>query len=583
MQNSPITRLREAMNKDQIDGFYLPRTDNFLSEYLSPSDERLAWLYGFTGSAGTAIILADKALLSVDGRYITQAPMEVDSDIIDIVNIAEQSPIDWLITQGRDKPLIIGYDANLMRVSAFKQMQQQCAEHQITLKAMNGYIDDLWHDQPMEQPQKIFAVKPVIYDDDSASKRQKIAEIINQYDADYYLTITSDCQSWLLNLRGRDIPYNPVFKSFFLLTCHEAGHWFVDNNKLSDDVPLDSDINIYGFDEFAPFMQNLHGKKLLLDEKYMTQAIIDLCQAHDIKIIAIDDPIINAKALKSPAEIAAMRQANIYDGAAFCRILYDLCVHEDIIDEYDIINRLEHYRKIYDDYVGQSFETISGSGAHGAIIHYRVSDDSNRQPQYGELILLDAGGQYQCGTTDMTRTCFYGRTKGYMPTDIQKQQYTAVLQGHIDIAKAIFPNHVTGAQLDSLARRYLWQYGWDYDHGTGHGVGCFLNVHEDGAGIHPRFAKAIKSGMVISNEPGYYVPNQYGIRIENLILATPYKDNQIYFETLGLAPYDPILIDHDMLNDQQKQWLNDYHDMLCAQLKDYLPDDVFTWLKQQKA
>ena len=589
--SAKITFLRQKLCDNGLDGYYLPRTDYFLSEYLSADDERVAWLYGFSGSAATAVILLDKAILVTDSRYIIQAPIEVDTNVVDVVNINKQTPIAWLCDEARayhkhcKKSLQIGYDPFLMRASLFAEFTETIDNHPFNLIEYPAFIDNLWQEydsKPSQIPKAIFQIHEGLYEHNCLKKCHDIAQIVNDNKADYFITIMSDCQAWLLNMRGDDINFNPVFKSYFLLDKHAKGYWFVDKRKISPDLNIPSHVSLYDFSQFNDYIKKLSAQHVILDKKYITQGIINILSSYHVNITDVSDPIINAKAIKSSVEINGMRQAHIFDGAAFTCLLYDLCVTQDLPDELSVINRLESYRQQYTAYRGPSFDTIAAYGAHGAIIHYRANKTSNIQLEEGNLFLCDAGGQYHCGTTDMTRTVFIGRQSNTSPTKEQIKHYTAVLQGHIDLANAYFPHGVTGAQIDSFARRYLWQYGLNYDHGTGHGVGCYLNVHEDGAGIHQRFNKAITAGMTISNEPGYYYEGYYGIRLENVILARQDEKNYVFFETLGLAPYDITLIDKNMLHQDQLQWLDTYHHDICKTLKNYLPEHVFNWLLQQK-
>lgn len=564
-----IESLQKLLKDLNLDCFIVPRSDRYQGEYVVEADERLAWFTGFTGSAGIALVFQDHVALFVDGRYTLQAEQQVTDPAIRIIPLMEQSPYSYASKYGN---ITIGFDPWLMSVKDYAHWKTNT---QFTLIPINNPIDLLWTDRPLRP------TNPVVLHDESysgqslAEKLGLIYEELEKLKTDALLVMAPDNMCWALNCRGSDFPFTPLVDWFGIIEKGKGVHVFCDQAKISPSILLyfGNRVQIHPIEQLSDVM--LKFESIILDPEitpiYIHQLIKD-------KGILKSDPITLLKSCKSSTELDGIRAAHLRDGVALTKFLCWLDT-ENLEDhnEITVANKLEEFRQENNLYQGPSFPTISGYADHGAIVHYRATDKSAKQLGQN-LLLIDSGGQYLDGTTDVTRTITLGE-----PTIEQKTNYTLVLKGHITLAMSQFPVGTTGSQLDVLARFHLWQHGLDYDHGTGHGVGHYLNVHEGPQRISKAGnATALKPGMILSNEPGYYKNGHYGIRIENLVAVqktqTHYERDMLCFETLTLAPMDRRLIDETILTSAEWQWLNAYHIKVRETLLPHLDPDTAAWL-----
>jgi len=581
-----LSLLRAEMKRRGLAGFMVPRADAHQGEYVPPHDARLSWLTGFTGSAGTAIILRDEAAIFVDGRYTLQVRDEVDTSLITPLPVMEQSPEDW-IAGHLHKDDRLGYDAWLHTPEGVSRLQSACAKAGAALEACtDNPVDTVWADQP-PPPKAPITPYPLEYaGETSASKRARIAEIVTKTPADASVLSMPDSIAWLLNIRGGDVAHSPLPLSFAILYADGRSDLFLDPDKISHGLAahLGDQVTLLNPDRLGPALDALgkNAKRVLLDTSTVAAYIANRLTAAGAKIISGADPCALPKARKNPTEIAGTQKAHIRDGAALCSFLawLDQAAASGGLDEITASDRLESFRRATGCLRDLSFPTISGAGPNGAIVHYRASAKSNRKLELGNLYLLDSGAQYLDGTTDVTRTIAIGT-----PSTEQQDRFTRVLKGHIGLATIKFPKGVTGAHLDVLARAALWKAGLDYDHGTGHGVGCYLGVHEGPQSISRRPNNvALEPGMIVSNEPGYYKQGFFGIRIENLVLVTEPRipeggeREMMGFESLTLAPIDLRLVARDLMNDEEMAWLNAYHATVRETITPLVDAPTASWL-----
>lgn len=565
------------MAKAGVDIWLQPVADEFQGEYVAAYAQRLPWLTGFSGSAGMGAFWAKhgkKHALFVDGRYTLQAANEVDTKTIEPINSGDVSLNDWLKKQGNE-PLTVGFDPWLFTIAQIRKWQKN-APANITFKPADA-VDAAWKDRP-KPPQGKVREHPIGLA--GQSTKDKIANIqaaLKDAGADALLITLPDAVNWLLNIRGSDIPFNPLLLSYALV--HEDGDVEVASfQKVGDKKHIDIS-NLWKLNEW-PFRAI---KRVIVDGNEAPHAVTLQANKFEFELIEKDDPTQLAKACKNDAELDGMRLAHLRDGAALSKFLHWLS-KQNGVDELKVVDQLESFRKAEKSYIEPSFATIAGSGPNGAIVHYRATEASNRQAKNGELFLLDSGAQYNDGTTDVTRTMAIGE-----PSDEMRRNFTLVLKGHIALAKATFPEGTSGAQLDSLARQYLWGAGLDYDHGTGHGVGAHLCVHEGPQRISKRGSEvALREGMILSNEPGYYKNGEYGIRIENLIAVIKVGQcangkKLLGFETLTLAPIDRKLVAAELMQAQERIWLNAYHERVYASHQAGMNEEERNWLREATA
>ncbi len=585
-----VKALRAAMAARGLDAFLVPRADEHQGEYVPPSAERLKWLTGFSGSAGMAAVTKRAACLFVDGRYTLQAPSQVDTAIFTIRQTPEQKLSDWLIEQ-LPAGATVGFDPWLHTAAEIVRLKSAVAKRQLVLKpASASPLDKAWGKARPAAPKGKVVVQPMKFAGVGAD--QKLADLqkhLKDESQDAVVLTLPDSICWLLNIRGSDVAHNPVTLAFAIVPVKGKAELFIDAAKISPEVAthLAPVARIFAPKELAARLKALRAAKRKVRVDQETAAFAITRALGRSSSVAGRDPCIAAKARKNAAEIKGARAAHVRDGAALARYLCWLDAHAPTgrIDEIEAVRQLETFRRASNLLRDISFDTISGSGPNGAIVHYRVTEATNRPLGRGELFLIDSGAQYADGTTDITRTLAIGQ-----PTAEMREHYTAVLKGHVAISTARFPAGSRGVDLDPLARQALWQLGLDYDHGTGHGVGSYLSVHEGPAGISKRAMVPLEPGMILSNEPGYYKTGAYGIRIENLVLVEPGKvpaggeRSMLSFETLTLVPYDRRLIATGSLSTHERAWIDAYHARVAAEIGPLI-DDAATraWLKAATA
>ncbi|MGB6505292.1 MAG: aminopeptidase P family protein [Xanthobacteraceae bacterium] len=580
-----LAALRAELKRRGLDGFIVPRADRYQNEYVPPCAERLAWLTGFTGSAGAAIVLADSAVIFVDGRYTVQARDEVDAAAFTIEHLVDHPPTAW-IDENLPAGAKLGYSPWLHTVDGAERLAKACeAVGGSLVPVADNPIDACWQGRP---PPPLGAVVP--HDlryagEDAAAKLTRVRADLQKLKVDMLVVSDPQAVCWLLNIRGSDVPHTPVTLAFALVPKEGRASLYIDGRKLGDDVRhrLDELVEVRAPEKFAGDLAAL-GKAqraVRLDPAACAEAIARLVTENGGKVMRGSDPIAPMKAVKNTTEIAGARAAQLRDGVAMARFLawFDREAPHGQLTEVDAVEALESFRRDTGLLKDVSFPTIAGAGPDGAIVHYRVTRNSNRRIGSGELFLVDSGGQYEDGTTDITRTIAVGA-----PSAEMRRNFTLVLKGHIAIARAVFPEGTSGAQLDTLARQFLWRAGLDFDHGTGHGVGSFLSVHEGPARISKLGSAPLKRGMILSNEPGYYRTGAYGIRIENLILvieAAPVAGAEKplnAFETLTLAPIDVRLIEPRLLTADEIAWLAAYHARVRETLAPLVDAPTRDWL-----
>ena len=583
-QESRLAALRAELAGRGLDGFVVPLSDEHQGEYVARRSQRLAWLTGFTGSAGLAIVLAEQAALFVDGRYTLQAAAQVDGSLYEHCHITDEPPGAWL-REHLAAGAALGYDPRLHGASQRDRLAAPCrAAGARLVPCEDNPIDTLWVDQP-PAPLGPIAPHPARFAGaEAGEKREIVAARLAEKGAAAAVLSAPDSIAWLLNVRGADVANSPLPHSFAIVHGDGAVDWFVDRRKLLPEVPahLGNSVHVQAPDSMANALDALAdtGKAVLIDAAATPVWIVDRLTDGGAKVVRGADPCALPKACKNAIELDGIRAAHRRDGAALTRFLAWLAAAPPgSITELDAVGRLAAMRAGGEHYRGPSFDTISGAGPNGAIVHYRVTAASNRTLEPGTLYLVDSGGQYLDGTTDVTRTVAIGP-----PEPEHRDRFTRVLRGHIALATARFPRGTSGAQLDTLARQFLWQAGLDYDHGTGHGVGHYLNVHEGPQRISRMGSgAALAPGMVVSNEPGYYKTGAYGIRIENLVAVMEADDANgafLGFETLTLAPINRALIDPAMLTADERAWLDAYHARVVETLAPLLADDAaaLDWL-----
>lgn len=588
-----LDSLRGQFNALGIDGFLIPRADEYQSEYVAPYADRMRWISGFTGSAGMVIVLKDKAVTMTDGRYLIQIAKEVDPSCFSTADMTVQSGGKWLAANAAPNA-VVGYDPKLHTPSQIEAIEKDALVAGVTLKPVDhNPLDAVWDDQPAA-PQNPVVLFPDSYAGLSFSdKKAMILDGIKAKGAAGCVITLPDSVCWLLNVRGSDIDFNPVVLSTVIADAQaDTLEWFVEGAKIPADVRAHFGRDVI-FSDPAALEKRLGdlgqaalktGKEVLLDFQRSSLWFKSVLEKTGAALKSTKDPCVDPKARKTLAEQNAIRAAHLVDGAAMVKFLRWLDQQDEKsgLDEIAVSDKLEGFRQQGQGYKGLSFSTISGFAGNGAIIHYHASPQSNARIDKAGLLLVDSGAQYENGTTDITRTIAIGQ-----PSDEARENFTHVLKGHISLASARFPKGTTGQQLDILARQPLWRANIDFKHGTGHGVGCYLSVHEEAASISLRGKDAVESGMLLSNEPGYYKENEYGIRIENLILAKEDGFCSVTgalmhrFETVSLAPIDKALIKAEMLGMDEKLWLNTYHKAVYDQISPALDQDHRDWLKDK--
>ncbi|MDO9640975.1 MAG: aminopeptidase P family protein [Pseudotabrizicola sp.] len=573
-----LAALRDALAREGLAGFIIPRADAHQGEYVAARDERLQWLTGFTGSAGFAVVLPDIAGVFIDGRYRVQVRAQVDLECFTPVSWPEVRPGDWIrqhLSTGE-----VGFDPWLQTADEIASLRAVLEPAGLGLRATRNQVDAIWPDQPPAPCGLAFVHPDALAGESSADKRARLAETLR--DAGQFAAVITlpDSICWLLNIRGADVPKNPVLHGFAIL--QDDGHvtLFTDPAKLDEATRahLGPEVSLCPPAAFVPALRTLSGP-VRVDRGTAPLAVSEELTDAGTEVAWGDDPCRLPKARKTAAEIAGMREAHLRDGAAMVAFLAWLDRQPpDTLTEIDVVTALEGFRRATNALHDISFDTICGAGPNGAIMHYRVTRETNRTVRNNELLLVDSGAQYRDGTTDITRTVAVGD-----PGDEARACYTRVLQGMIAISRARFPKGVAGRDLDPLARFALWVAGQDFDHGTGHGVGAFLSVHEGPQRLSRLSEVPLEPGMILSNEPGYYREGAFGIRLENLIVvqvAPGLGDNraQYSFETLTFVPLDRRLIVTAMLSPDERVWLDAYHAEVLAKIGPRVSGDVLDWL-----
>jgi Xaa-Pro aminopeptidase len=578
-----VAALRGELKRRGLDGFVVPRADRQQNEYLPASEERLAWLTGFTGSAGAAVVLADRAAVFADGRYSVQAVTQVDGKIFSIEHLVEHPPEQWL-EQNLGKGAKLGYDPWLHTSGQVEKLRKAAASAGAELVAVDSNpIDTLWHDRPAPPAGAATLRELKLAGEAAPDKLKRIRVELKKIRADALLVSDPQNVAWAFNIRGADVTHTPLALAFALIPQDGRPSLYIEaaklNNQVRHAIEEFSDVRVP--EDLPPDLGKLNGKVVRLDQASASDALTRLLTDTGGKLQRGTDPIALLKATKNHAEIVGSRAAHKRDGVAMARFLawFDKEAPSGKLTEIDAVAALESFRRDTGALKDISFPTIAGAGPNGAIVHYRVTRASNRRIGTNELFLIDSGAQYEDGTTDITRTVIVGE-----PSEEIRDRFTRVLKGHIAIATAVFPENTSGAQLDPLARTALWQAGLDFDHGTGHGVGSYLSVHEGPARISKLGTVALRRGMILSNEPGYYKTAAYGIRIENLVLviAAPEpvgaEKPLNAFETLTLAPIDRRLIETRMLTTKERIWLDSYHARVHEVIGPLVDKPTRTWL-----
>lgn len=592
-----LNALRQQMQTQGLDAYLLPRSDEYQGEYVPPHAMRLAWLTGFTGSAGAVLVLSHRAIMFVDGRYTLQVQDQTDTTLYHHANLSWDQ-IGQTISANLESESAIGYDAALWTENQIKNIQNaivpatdEGAEYSLDWHPLlTSLIDKVWQDAP-PKPQEPVEIHPLSYAGEaSADKIQRVIDAMDPTIDALYLSLPEDI-CWLLNVRGKDVPCTPLVLSTALLHRDGSLDWFIDRQRLGTKAleHVGQSVRTRQPDTLSEVIQSCSDAaqdnsptafKVGLDAQ-QTSAKDSQIIAASAALIRTKNPITALKAIKNKTEQQNAATAHIIDGLALTEFLYWLENHalEAKADELMLESKLYELRARSDRLRGISFETIVGSGPHGAIVHYRVTPDTNRALEANDMVLIDSGGQYAEGTTDVTRTLSLGN-----PTAEQIKRFTQVLKGHIQLAMARFPENIHGAHLDILARKALWADGVDYAHGTGHGVGSYLSVHEGPQSISLRSQVPLKAGMICSNEPGYYKDGEYGIRIENLVLIRPVDEldsdkTMLEFQTLTLAPIQKKLIDKNALTQEEIQWLDHYHQRVFDTYQSRINHEYLDWLR----
>ena len=580
-----LKALREQLNRDRLDGFVVPLTDEHMSEYVGAYAQRLAWLTGFQGSAGSAVVLPEEAAIFVDGRYTLQVREQVDAKHWEYVGVPQSSVAAWL-REHAPNGARIGYDPWLHTKHWVKQATEALGEKGAELVAVeHNPVDAVWPDRPEPSKAKLIVHPERYAGRNAAEKRQEIADWLASKKADAAVLSALDSIAWTFNIRGQDVDRTPVALAYAIVHADATADLYVSPEKLADDVlqHLGNAVRVHDRRNFAEDLGEFSGKRIAADPERAVAAIFERLEKGGTTVLELRDPVVLPKAIKNAVEIAGHKAAQARDGAALSRFLHWLSVEgsKGTESEMSAADRLRAFREETGCLVDLSFDTISGSGPNGAVVHYRVEEKTNRPLQPGTLYLVDSGAQYRDGTTDVTRTIAVGS-----PTQEMRERFTLVLKGHIALGRAQFPKGTRGSQLDVLARQYLWAAGLDYAHGTGHGVGSFLSVHEGpqriatfGGGDEP-----LQAGMILSNEPGYYKTGEYGIRIENLVLVERREvqgaeQEMLGFETLTFAPVDRHLVEASMLSGAERAWLDDYHAKVLEVVGPQLEGEALLWLE----
>ncbi len=586
-----LDALRKQLVKTGWDGFVIPISDEHMSEYVGSYAQRLEWLTGFGGSAGTAVVLADKAAIFVDGRYTLQVRDQVDGALWSYESVPQTSVAAWLADHAQQGARI-GYDAWLHSKGWADGVAKALrANDALLLPVGRNPVDVVWEDQPAPSLAPAVPHADAHAGKSAHEKRAGVAEWLAAKGLDAAVVTALDSVAWLLNIRGADVDRTPVALSFVIAHADGTADLFIAPEKVTADLTahLGNAVRVQPRDAFVPALEALKGRKVAVDPERAVAAVFHALEGAGADVVPLTDPVVLPKAIKNPVEQAGHRAAQARDGAAIARFLHWVSTEapKGQVTELSAADRLQAFRAEGGLLKDLSFDTISGAGPNGAVVHYRVSEESSRTLEPNSVYLVDSGGQYVDGTTDITRTVWIGPDA---PPAQVKDRFTRVLKGHIALACAVFPKGTAGSQLDSFARQFLWQAGLDYAHGTGHGVGSFLSVHEGpqriakAAGGQAGTGQELLAGMILSNEPGYYKTGEYGIRIENLVLVERREvagaEGEFFgFETLTFAPIDRTLVDVALLTAEERAWFDGYHAQVRAILAPQLAGADLGWLE----
>lgn len=580
--------LRGVLARRGLDGFVVPRSDEHQGEFIPARAERLAWLTGFNGSAGVAVVLADRAAVFVDGRYTLQVRDQVDGRTYEYRHLMDEPATDWIADELRTGARL-GFDPWLHTPAQEKRLRRACAKAGAELVACaENPVDEIWLDRPAP-PLSPMVPHPIVWaGEESAEKRRRLARSLTDDGTDAALIAAPDSVAWLLNIRGGDVPFTPLSLAFALVHADATVDLFVDARKLLPETRqhFGNGVRVHAPDALGSALDDLGAasKTVGLDRNGVPAWAWSRLEKAGAGLKNGSDPCLLPRACKNAVELEGFRASHRRDGAAMARFLTWLAeaAPRGNVTEMTAAERLEAIRAESDLFRGASFETISGAGPNGAVVHYHCTRETNRKLEAGSLYLIDSGAQYPDGTTDITRTVAVGE-----PSAEMRERFTRVLKGHIALACAVFPQGTTGSQLDVIARRPLWEAGLDYDHGTGHGIGSYLGVHEGPARISKTASPVpLKPGMVFSNEPGFYKAGEYGIRIENLVAVEirdgvgPGEKPFLGFETLTLTPIDLALIDSERLTVGEQVWLDAYHARVRREIMPLVDGDACTWLER---
>ena len=554
-----IDKLKKIFLREKIDGYIVPKNDEFFGEYIPDYKDRLKFISNFSGSFGFALILKKRNYLFVDGRYTSQANKQ-SGKIYKIITIPNKMPHNIL----KDGKLLIGYDPKLFTKKFLSLFFNRSS---CKFKSLdNNLIDEIWKRKINISKKKFFKLPSNSCSETYNSKVKKIIYYLKRKKAEFLFITASENNAWLMNIRGRDTEYSPIPHSYILIDKNKKIYFFCNLNKVSFSLKrFFNEVKFLDINSVSKILEGIKKKKFIIDKNSCSNYFENLILKNN-KILNYEDPIYSLKAIKGKREIENIKKAHIFDGVALTKYLFWLKKNflKKKISEISASKKLLNFRKRNKKFKFLSFPTISGSGPNGAIIHYKATKKTNRRLGIGDIYLVDSGGQYEFGTTDVTRTISL-KNKNKRIKDI----FTRVLKGHIAVADFKLKKNTSGSQIDNYARKHLKQIGLDYEHGTGHGVGYFLNVHEGPHAISKKNEISLKEGMIVSNEPGYYEKNKFGIRIENLIYVKKIK-NKKFFENLTMAPIDKSLIIRGKLNKKEKSWLNNYHKNVFSNLKSYM-------------
>ncbi len=579
-----VLKLQSILSEHNIDGYMIPREDEYQNEEVTKASERLHWLTDFTGSAGLAIVLKDKSALFVDGRYTTQATQQTDLDVFEQLHLIKDPFTKWIIKNVPTNSTI-AVDGNLFLHSKFEKSHKELAKHNIKLITLStNLIDSLWQDQPQQPTDKIVIHGMEYAGRSSEDKINSITKTLKEKDTDAIIINNPSCLAWLLNIRGRELKNTPFVLAFAILQSDKTCDIFIDERKLTAETTayLEKLCNINPLEKFHEALANFSNKKVHLDTPFASENMYQIITSNNGTCVDYPCPISVEKCHKNPIEVEGFEKAHVLDGVAMVKFIKYM--REEVekgtnLSELSLADDLERIRRENPNCLGLSFESIIGFNANAALPHYRATKDNFSQVTNNGILLIDSGGQYLSGTTDITRTFAFGN----VPQEF-KDNATLVLKGHLALINATFPNKTHGAQLDTLARMHLWNNGLNFDHGTGHGVGSHLSVHEGPVSISPRTTNphsVVEVGNCMSVEPGYYKEGHYGIRIENLAIAQKSEsDGFLNFNNITYCPIDFNIINQELLSVEDKTNLNNYHQLVFQKLSPLLDDTHKQWLKE---